>query len=286
MKTIVLIGFLLMTFAGGVQAQTPPGADLLKFRFVVTNTFPAASSVTGNPVIYADKNIPLIIFGDVPITTAIENLARQAGINYILEPDLFPATDDNGHFVSEPLVTCRWKNINARDALDRICDEHDLKLVKNPAVPIVHITRPGHPKNFIDVTLLGLDTNAPASTSEKTVPLIQFSEVPLDIALVNLLKQCTVPVELDSNLMENVSQFIETNHAVVFDFKLKFGGKPRDKWFDPMPFISARWESITTEEAIVALCENYDLDIIKNDTTGNLQITPRKIKRHHRLKHY
>jgi len=36
----------------------------------------------------ADTNfvIPLIVMEDVPLTDAIKNLARQAGINYILDP--------------------------------------------------------------------------------------------------------------------------------------------------------------------------------------------------------
>jgi len=30
--------------------------------------------------------IPLIVMDDVPLTDAIKNLARQAGLNYILDP--------------------------------------------------------------------------------------------------------------------------------------------------------------------------------------------------------
>ena len=43
-----------------------------------------ATNVPAPPV----ASIPLIQFQDVPLTTAIENLARQAGINYLLDPKI------------------------------------------------------------------------------------------------------------------------------------------------------------------------------------------------------
>ena len=43
---------------------------------------------TPNPVTLSNAPLPQIVFKDVPITTAIENLARQAGINYILDPKI------------------------------------------------------------------------------------------------------------------------------------------------------------------------------------------------------
>ena len=37
-------------------------------------------------VVASGAVIPLIQFQEVPLTTAIENLARQASLNYILDP--------------------------------------------------------------------------------------------------------------------------------------------------------------------------------------------------------
>ena len=53
-------------------------------------TTDASSANTAAPAV---ANIPLIQFQDVPLTTAIEALARQANINYLLDPKigLWPA---------------------------------------------------------------------------------------------------------------------------------------------------------------------------------------------------
>ena len=55
------------TNAATLTAATPSGTNL---------------AATSGPM------IPLIHFSDVPITTAIESLARQAGINYMLDPKI------------------------------------------------------------------------------------------------------------------------------------------------------------------------------------------------------
>jgi hypothetical protein len=47
-----------------------------------------ATATATEPAPAAPQTIPLIQFQDVPLTTAIENLARQAGINYLLDPKI------------------------------------------------------------------------------------------------------------------------------------------------------------------------------------------------------
>jgi hypothetical protein len=296
MKTIAWIGLALGMMAGATYGQKVSPADLLKFRFPATNT-PATSapSVASHPVAepaavssgYFNTNplIPLIQFSDVPITTGIENLARQAGINYILRSDLF--ADEQGNPAAEPAVDCKWKNITARDALLRLCDEHGLSLVENPYTHIARIVRAGQPGHFIDARLLGLGTNLPpAGVKESTnnIPLMQFSDVPLDTALINLIEQSGRPVELASNLMEHAAQFIDVNGAISFTPKLIYKSG-QDLWFQPMPEVSLRWEGITAPQAIAALCENYDLEIVTDAETGDPEIVPRKFKRHHRVGH-
>jgi len=177
--------------------------------------------------------------------------------------------------------------MTVRDALIRICTEHDLKLIENPYTHIVRIARMGEPKHFLDARMLDLYTNQSGANSPGNIPLIQFTDVPLDLVLMNLIEQSGRSIELASNLMEQVSQHIETNGAVTFREQIYFKKYARfPSWFHPMPLISQRWEDVTCEQAIVALCENYGLDLVTDPATGNLQITPRKIIRHHRLRHY
>ena len=89
-----------------------------------TNATPAPVAVETAPV--ADTNppamvamgIPQIKFSDVPITTAIENLARLAGINYMLDPKIgYGLADANGQIKVEPTLSIRWENITAENAL-------------------------------------------------------------------------------------------------------------------------------------------------------------------------
>lgn len=60
------------------------------------------------------EQAPVIQMRDLPITTAIENLARQSDMNFILEPRLF------GN-VSEPKASFVWTNVTAEQAWFASC---------------------------------------------------------------------------------------------------------------------------------------------------------------------
>jgi len=117
-----------------------------------TNTTVATTTDTNAPA--AENIIPLIQFSDVPITTAIENLARQAGINYMLDPKIgYGQPDQNGQIKPEPTLSIRWENITAESALLALLDNYGLQLIvdkrtgidrvatKDPLAPPPLITR-------------------------------------------------------------------------------------------------------------------------------------------------
>ena len=147
------------TAAGAPVADTnnPPAATA---AVTDTNMPPAASAATNAEPTTATnatasaETIPLIQFSDVPITTAIENLARQAGINYMLDPKIgYGQPDQNGQIKPEPHLSIRWQNITAENALLALLDNYDLQLIvdkqtgidriamKNPLAPPPLITR-------------------------------------------------------------------------------------------------------------------------------------------------
>jgi general secretion pathway protein D len=104
-----------------------------------TNTQAAAPVSTNQPAVDA-ASIPLISFQDVPITTAIENLARQAGINYLLDPRVgYGQPDANGQIKPEPTLSIRWENITAEHALVALLDNYGLQLIKDPKTGISRI---------------------------------------------------------------------------------------------------------------------------------------------------
>ncbi len=86
-------------------------------------------------------SIPLIQFSDVPITTAIENLARQAGINYMLDPKIgYGQPDQTGQLKAEPQLSIRWENITAENALLALLDNYGLQLIVDAKTGIDRIT--------------------------------------------------------------------------------------------------------------------------------------------------
>ncbi len=101
---------------------------------------PSASPAANAPAA-AVASIPLIQFQDVPLTTAIENLARQAGINYLLDPKIgYGQPDQNGQIKAEPTLSIRWENITAEQALRALLDNYNLQLIMDKNTHIARIT--------------------------------------------------------------------------------------------------------------------------------------------------
>ena len=90
----------------------------------------------------AGAGIPLIQFSDVPITTAIENLARLANINYMLDPKIgYGQPDASGQIRVEPTLSIRWENISAESALLALLDNYSLQLIHDKRTGIDRITQ-------------------------------------------------------------------------------------------------------------------------------------------------
>ena len=101
----------------------------------------AADSTAAAAPMVAAVGIPQIKFSDVPITTAIENLARLAGINYMLDPKIgFGLPDANGQIKVEPTLSIRWENITAENALLALLDNYSLQLIHDKKTGIDRVT--------------------------------------------------------------------------------------------------------------------------------------------------
>jgi type II secretory pathway component GspD/PulD (secretin) len=85
--------------------------------------------------------IPHIRFNDVLITVAIENLARLAGINYMLDPKIgYGLPDANGQIKVEPTLSINWENITAENALTALLDNYGLQMINDKKTGIARIT--------------------------------------------------------------------------------------------------------------------------------------------------
>ena len=111
---------------------------------VATTTETTTVTSTATPVAAvtpAAGGIPLIQFSDVPLTTAIENLARQANINYMLDPKIaYGQPDASGQIKAEPTLSIRWENISAENALLALLDNYGLQLTHDKNTGIARIT--------------------------------------------------------------------------------------------------------------------------------------------------
>ena len=188
----------------------------------------------------ADAAMP-IKFENVPVTIAIASLARLEGINYLLDPKLYVRAD--GSPVPEPIITTtNWTPMTAKQGLAKVLKEQGLFLVEDPVTSIAEISRTNRITNPVDAKLLGGDTN-------QTVP-IRFQDVPIDTALDTLIRLGHLDLTLDPN--------------VAFD--------PISHMIHPQPTVSIYWVNVTARQAIIALCENYDLVIVKDAATGAVRI--------------
>ena len=222
MKTISIRFFIKVTLA-------------LSLAWILPSTSPGQSA----------DNIPLIKFQDVPITTAIESLARQAKINFIVDPKLFLNTD--GTSKPEPSLTFRWENLTAGNALARMLKENGLVMRTNAFSTVVCITGTNATARQIDVKLLGNDTNG-------VIPLIHFIDVPVSEALKSLIKQGHVTAVLDPQVSGDAPPSSP-------DFKMVMA-----------PTVSVRWENLTARQAIVEICDVYGLVIVKGSAPDTVVI--------------
>ena len=127
---MTLIGLSACTVA---LAQNEPAAP------ATPDTPPAASTPEVTPT--GSAVIPLIQFQDVPLTTAIDNLARQAGINYILDPKVgYGQPDERGQIKAQPNISIRWENLTAEQALNALITTYGLQLVSDTKTGISRVT--------------------------------------------------------------------------------------------------------------------------------------------------
>lgn len=126
------------TNATAAVSATAPESVTTNSPGATTNETAEAGGTNATPAVAV---IPLIQFQDVPITTAIDALARQAGINYLLDPKIgYGQPEANGQIKAEPNLSIRWENIPAMNALQALLDNYGLQLVADPHTRIFRVT--------------------------------------------------------------------------------------------------------------------------------------------------
>lgn len=168
------------------------------------------------PVSLGDEVVPLIVIDDVPLTDAIRNLARQADINFMFDPQI---TTTN-----QPNISLRWENVTAQEALKAVLDNYNLSLVKLPQSKIARIAvkdpqaeeplftkviqlKYCDPTNLVEVVKPTLSTRSKVLADIRTRQLIVTTtekEMEGLIALVDQLDSRTKQVLIEARIYETM----------------------------------------------------------------------------------
>jgi type II secretory pathway component GspD/PulD (secretin) len=143
---------MFATYLAGFAQTNSPAGDAAATQDATNNAAqPAAPAIeasapapdavkpftTGQP----GPVIPLIVMDDVPLTDAIRNLARQAGLNYMLDPKIgFGQIGADGKPMPQPSVSIRWENVTAEQALLGLLNNYTLELTDDPKSKIARVT--------------------------------------------------------------------------------------------------------------------------------------------------
>ncbi len=85
--------------------------------------------------------IPLIVMDEVPLMDAIRNLARQAMINYMVDPRVpYGQMGEDGQVTPQPILSIRWENVTAEQALVAVLNNYNLQISEDPKAKIYRVT--------------------------------------------------------------------------------------------------------------------------------------------------
>ena len=181
--------------------------------------------------------IPLIVIDDVPLVDAVKNLARQAGLNFIMDPRVAGSSLGPGSKTPSPSVTLRWQNRAAGEALDSLLKVHKLAMVTNPVTTVARIVPAGANVKPVPGESVGTNTS-------KKVPLMVFDGISLRETMEAIGREAGLGVAFDQ-------AFLESEYT-------------RSPWA-----ISFRWTDITPRQALAALVDNYNLEM-KEDVPARI----------------
>lgn len=197
-----------------------------------------------NALLAADDIVPRIELSNVPLIDAIKNLARQSGINYIVDPHLAGSEFGPGRLVRSPAITVRWTNMTSQAALSMLLEAHQLVMVTNPATTITRIA----PANL---RVKPVEANQVGTNSSNTIPLLVVDSMPLTEAINRVAQAAGLTVSLDS----------EASAPAI----------------DPQGTVTFCWERVSGRQALAALLDNYGLAMTEDaaSATGRITLKPK-----------
>src|SRR6266404_6295803 len=139
LRPAIIIGLLASSLACTAQNTPPATAEQAVGTPAAETNAPA---VTAPAAAQPGTVLPLIVMDEVSLREAIRNLARGAGLNYMLDPKIgYGQMGTDGKPIPEPTVSIRWENVTAEQALLSLLNNYDLQLVEDPKSRIARVTK-------------------------------------------------------------------------------------------------------------------------------------------------
>jgi type II secretory pathway component GspD/PulD (secretin) len=183
-------------------------------------TCQAPAELASSPVA-PEERAPLILEQELP--AAIQFLARMANINIQFDPSLVftnTVVGPDGQ-PTAAIVSLRWENVSAEDALIEVLDNHGLMLAMNPKTGIGRVTRKPNlaplvtavvplryasPTNVFDVVRMTfVDPRSKVSADLRTSQLVVVTTEQEMFAVTNLIAQLDTPTKqilIEAHLLE------------------------------------------------------------------------------------
>lgn len=228
--------------AGGASHIGSHDMKQISFNTQRTAALTLALLILAGAALGADHPAPRIELSNVPLVDAIKNLARQSGLNYILDPHVPGSGLGAGRLAVSPSVTALRTNMTAEAALGALIKEHQLTMVASPATTITRIAPAKLRVKPVPAGQVG--TNA-----SSVIPLLVLDSVPLTEAVTRIAEAARLTVSLDPKVSAPA--------------------------IDPQGSVSFRWERVTARQALAALLDNYGLEMTEDTASATARITVR-----------
>jgi type II secretory pathway component GspD/PulD (secretin) len=169
-----------------------------------------------------DNRGPLTLEQELP--AAVQFLAKMASLNIQFDPSLTftnAVAGPDGKIPPVPIVSLRWENVTAEDALQEVLDNHGLMLVINPKTGIGRVTRKPtmlplttalvqlrhtSPTNILEVVKSTfVDPRSKVTADMRTSQLVIVTNEREMYAVTNLITQLDTPTKqvlIEARLLE------------------------------------------------------------------------------------
>lgn len=177
--------------------------DLTEWR----DCFRRGSRPAGPAAITADADAPVphVVFDDVPLLDAIQQLAREAKVSFQADPGLFDPT--NG---PPPNVSLRWETVTYRGALDTVLQNYGLALVRMEGTPVLRLTRTLPPSQEWPFEVCDIATMPLPASADERLSTVTVDNAPGMDAIKIVARQAALNYLIDPSL----SSALSTNYLL------------------------------------------------------------------------